>query len=453
MISLSIGNSPRHSWLNREILRLAIPNIISNISIPLLGMVDTALMGRLESKIYIGAVALGSIIFNFIYWGFGFLRMGTTGLTAQAYGRQDKQECSAILGCGLLLAFSLGILLIALQKLIAFIGFELIPGEKSVEHLAHSYFLIRIYAAPATLALFVIQGWILGVQNARYPMWLTIAVNMINIFFNVMFVYAAKMKSDGVALGTVCAQYLGLALAYWLFTKRYKSYSQGLNLSTLLHLQALKRFFAVNFDIFLRTTCLVFTFAFFTAASASLGSLILAANQILLQYISLMPYAVDGFAFAAESLVGRFLGARQPRKLRLSVTWLFIWGWGWGAFFALIYGLAGHYFLYVFTNQKAIIRTAQSYLWWMILVPLAGAVAYLWDGIYIGATATKAMRNWMLVATGAVFLPTYYLSINNLGNHGLWLALFLFMVARGLSLGLQSRKNIFQPAQFQQAIS
>ena len=443
MQSPSLEENASHTWLNRAILRLAIPNIISNISIPLLGMVDTALMGRLESEVYIGAVALGSIIFNFIYWGFGFLRMGTTGLTAQAFGRREKSECSAILGRGLLLALGLGVLLIALQKVIVFIGFGLIHGEARVEELAQGYFLIRIYAAPATLALYVIQGWFLGMQNARYPMWLTVLVNIINIFFNIFFVYALEMKADGVALGTVCAQYLGVALAGWLFWRRYRRYGRSLHFQSILHLQALKRFFSVNFDIFLRTICLVFTFAFFTAASASLSSLILAANQILLQYISLMSYAVDGFAFAAESLVGRFIGARQPRLLRLAVVWLFIWGWGWGAFFALLYGLFGRPLLHLFTNQTAIIQTAQPFLWWMILLPLAGSVAYLWDGVYIGATATKAMRNWMLVATLLVFLPTYYLSIGPLGNHGLWLALFLFMVARGLSLGLQAKRSIF----------
>jgi len=445
MPSSPASSSKSTSWLNREILRLAIPNIISNISIPLLGMVDTALMGRLESEVYIGAVALGSIIFNFIYWGFGFLRMGTTGLTAQAYGRQDKNENSAILGRGLLLAFALGLILIALQKIISFVSFELIHGERLVEELAQSYFLIRIYAAPATLALYVVHGWFLGMQNARYPMWLTIGVNFINIIFNVFFVYGLKMKSDGVALGTVYAQYLGLALAYWLFIRRYKKYSQGISLSSLFHLQALHRFFSVNLDIFIRTICLVFTFAFFTAASASLSSLILAANQILLQYISLMSYAVDGFAFAAESLVGRFVGAHHERNLRLAVKWLFIWGWGWGTLFALAYALAGKYFLYIFTNQAAIIKTAQPYLGWMILLPLAGSVAYLWDGVYIGATATTAMRNWMLVTTLGVFLPIYYLTINQLGNHSLWLALFSFMVARGLSLSLQAKKSIFLP--------
>jgi MATE family multidrug resistance protein len=428
---------------NREILRLAIPNILSNISIPLLGMVDTALMGRLESEIYIGAVALGSIIFNIIYWGFGFLRMGTTGLTAQSYGQEDRTECSAILGRGLLFALGGSILILALQSAIAWIGFSLLQGDEAVKTLATQYFYIRIYAAPATLGLYVFQGWFLGMQNARYPMVLTIVVNLLNIVFNIVFVLQMGMKVDGVALGTVCAQYLGLALAVGMFFFKYRPFIARIERREVFRLTAIKRFFAVNVDIFIRTVCLVFTFAFFTSASAAIDSLTLAANQILLQYLSLMSYAVDGFAFAAESLVGRYIGARDSTHLRKSVRYLFYWGIGFGAAFALVYGLMGRELLRIFTDQEEIIQAALPYVWWIVAISLAGSVAYMWDGVYIGATATVPMRNMMLISTIVIFLPVYYLTLSSVGNHGLWLALLLFMVARGITLGLLAQKNIF----------
>jgi len=429
--------------LNREILRLAVPNILSNIAIPLLGMVDTAMMGHLNSEIYIGAVALGSIIFNFVYWGFGFLRMGTTGLTAQAFGRSDRRECAAILGRGAVVAVVGGLLLIVLQVAIAAAAFALIPGEADVESWARRYFYIRIYAAPATLLLYAIHGWFLGMQNARYPLVLTVLATGANIGFNVLFVLGFGMKSDGVALGTVCAQYLGLAAGVALLVRRYRPWLRRLDWKRVFRLDALQTFFRVNIDIFIRTICLIFSFAFFTSASAAMDSLILAANQILLQYLSLMAYGVDGFAFAAESLVGRLTGAGRPDLLRRAVRRLFGWGLGVGAIFSLAYLFFGDELLRVFTDQPDILATAAPYLHWMIWLPPIGAVAYMWDGVYIGATATRPMRNMMLVATLLVFLPAYYLAEPSLGNDALWLAMLLFMAARGLSLSLLAPRWIF----------
>jgi len=432
--------------MNKEILRLSIPIIISNVSIPLLGMVDTALMGRLETEYYIGAVALGSLIFNFIYWGFGFLRMGTTGLTAQAYGRNDHKEITAILVRGLLVALGGSLALILLQRTVSWVGFALIPGEEAVKSLGEQYFYIRIYAAPATLALYVFYGWFLGMQNAKYPMILTVLVNLMNVGFNVFFVTHLGMKSDGVALGTVCAQYMGLITAVALFISKYKHRLKDYESDIVLKIEPIKRFFSVNGDIFIRTICLVFTFAFFTAASSSLDSLVLAANQILLQFISLMSYGVDGFAFAAESLVGKFIGEENKPKLTSSVRKLFIWGCGLGVCFAVFYGLFGKKLLFVFTDLQPVIKTASQYVWWLTVIPVFGAVAYMWDGVYIGATATKPMRNMMLLSTLGVFLPIYFLSVELMGNHGLWLALLMFMVARGLFLTLISKKHVFKRA-------
>lgn len=274
-------------------------------------------------------------------------------------------------------------------------------------------------------------------------MVLTIFINLLNIAFNVVFVLQMGMKADGVALGTVCAQYLGLALAVGLFFYKYRFFISLFERRQIFRLAAITRFFAINVDIFIRTVCLVFTFAFFTSASAGFDSLILAANQILLQYISLMSYAVDGFAFAAESLVGRYVGARDTVRLRKSVQYLFYWGVGFGTAFALVYGAAGRALLRLFTDQGAIIQAASPFVWWVVAISIAGSVAYMWDGVYIGATVTPTMRNMMLISTVAVFLPAYNFTVSAMENHGLWLALLLFMVARGTTLGLLAKKHIF----------
>jgi len=429
--------------MHREILRLAGPNILSNLSIPLLGMVDTALMGRLESEVYIGAIALGSILFNFIYWGFGFLRMGTTGMTAQAFGAGDDREGTAIMGRGLLVALAGSGLLIALQGGLAWIGFGLLQGDADVERLARSYFLIRIYAAPATLCLYVLHGWFLGMQNARYPMILTVFVNLLNIGFNLLFVFRFGMKADGVALGTVFAQWLGLGLGIRLLLRRYRPRLRLFDWARVKNWLALRRFFAINGDIFVRTMLLVFSFAFFTSASAAVDSLTLAANQILLQYQMLMSYGVDGFAFAAESLVGRFKGEGDRLRMRNVVRRLLVWGGGLGGGFGVFYLVFGKPLLAVFTDQAAVIAAAAPYIPWQAAISLAGAVAFLWDGIFIGATASAPLRNSMLIATLAVFLPAYYLLFPALGNHGLWLAMLLFMIARGVLLGRLAPRWIF----------
>lgn len=429
--------------MNREIFRLSVPNILSNLSIPLLGLVDTALMGRMESELYIGAVALGSVIFNFIYWGFGFLRMGTTGLTAQAYGLKSCRETSNILGRAMLVAVAGGGLLILVQGVIAWAGFGLIQGGNEVKELARQYFYIRIFAAPATLGLYALHGWFLGMQNARYPMFLTILVNGANIIFNLFFIFRMGMKSDGVALGTVCAQYLGLAAAVLLCFRKYRSNLAFVSISQILKIQELKRFFLVNFDIFLRTMGLIFAFAFFVSQSAAVDSITLAANQILLQYLALMSYGVDGFAFAAESLVGRFFGEGDRDRLLNVVKRLFAWGCGLGVIFSLIYVFFGRSFLGIFTNQPEIINAAKPFVWWMALIPLTGSAAYMWDGVYIGATATKALRNMMILSLFGGYLPVYYLTRGLLGNHGLWLAMFTFMTARALTLGLGAHRQIF----------
>lgn len=432
--------------MNRQILKLAIPNIITNITVPMLSMVDLSLMGHLESVDYIGAVALGGIIFSFIYAIFSFLRMGTTGFTAQAYGRKDEQEINLIFKRAILVSFAGGIVMILLQKPIALLSFFLVDAGQQVEHLAAQYFHIRIFAAPATLGLYALSGWFLGKQNARIPMIIAILVNVLNVLFNLLFVMVLDMKSEGVAYGTLISQYIGFFTGlYFVFKSDIRKFLTW-NLREVLDLEAMKKFFLVNRDILIRSVCLIFTFSFFTAQSAKVSVDILAVNTILLQYFMFFSYLIDGFAYAAESLVGKYFGAKDPGQLKKAVRSLFKWGLVISIPFTLIYLFAGDYLLLILTNNEEIIRQTSPYMFWMALIPLITFVAFIWDGVFVGATASAPMRNVMLISTILVFLPSYYLLIGPLGNNGLWFSLMLFMTVRALLMTLYAKKAIFSPA-------
>lgn len=429
--------------MNKQILRLAIPNVVSNVTVPLLGMADLAILGHLESEIYIGAIALGGMIFNFIYAIFSFLRMGTSGFTAQSYGEGNKQELMMMFARAMFFAFIGGLLIIVLQGPIDWVSFHLLEGSDEVEFLAREYFNIRIYAAPASLGIMALSGWYTGMQNAKYPMVIAIFINVINIAANLIFVYGLGMKSDGVAWGTVIAQYTGLFLGLILFVRKYRKYSKFWKKTEFFNWKRLGRFFKVNLDIIIRTLCLIFTFAFFTAQSAKLDDTILAVNTVLLQYLFLFSYLTDGFAYAGEALVGKFIGAKKPKELKKAINLLFAWGLLISIPFSLTYFFAGDYMLFILTDNSDIISAASPYLFWMGLVPLITFAAFIWDGIYIGATSSAAMRNTLLISTLLIFLPSYYLLEPILGNHGLWLAIMLFMVSRGLLLTLFAKKNIY----------
>lgn len=429
--------------MNRQILRLAIPNVISNITVPLLGMVDLAILGHLESELYIGAIALGGMIFNFIYAFFSFLRMGTSGFTAQAYGEGNKQEIILMLGRSMFFAIAGGILIYLLQYPIDYLSFILLDGSPEVEDLAREYFYIRILAAPASLGIMALSGWYTGMQNARYPMFIAILINIINIGANLFFVYGLGMKSDGVAWGTVIAQYTGLIAGVLLFMKKYRNFFSYWNRLEFFNWRKLGRFFRVNADIIVRTLCLIFTFAFFTAQSAKIDDTILAVNTVLLQYLFVFSYLTDGFAYAAEALVGKFVGAKNSVALKKSIRLLFFWGLMISIPFTLTYFVAGDYMLLLITNNAAVIQAAHPYLFWIGLVPLITFAAFIWDGVYIGATASAAMRNTLLISTFLVFLPAYFLLEPIYHNHGLWMAIMLFMLSRGILLTILAKKSIY----------
>ena len=428
--------------VNKEIYRLALPNIVSNFSIPLLGAVDTALMGRLESEHYLGAVGIGGIIFSFIYWGFGFLRMATTGLTAQAFGEKDLPECGRLLLRAICIGITSSLFLFIFQWQLIDLSFLLIDASPEVEHLARAYFHIRLYAAPATLCLHAFHGVFLGLQNARYPMLLTIVVNFVNIALNLMFVRLLGMKVEGVALATVIAQYVGLCLAVLFFSRYYRGILPVWDFREILAISRLKRFLDISSDIFIRTCCLVFSHAVFTAKSAALSDTVLAINTILLQFINLLSYMIDGLAFAAESLIGKYKGARDMPSLKGATRQIFFWSFLLGNVIMLIFLLFGERLLHLFTDQGPLIAQAKPYLLWIIIAPVVNVAAYIWDGIFLGATASKALRNSVMLST-VLFLSAVYL-LMPFGNHGLWGALTLLLVARGISLTILAPKYLFR---------
>lgn len=431
--------------MNRRILQLAIPNIISNLSVPLLGAVDTAVIGHLDAVYYLGAIAVGSIIFDFIFWGFGFLRMGTTGLVAQAFGAHQTKETRIILARVLLVAFSLSILIILLQFPILKLSLLMVNASPEVEQYVQVYFSIRIFAAPATLALFGLNGWFLGMQNARFPMYVTILLNVLNIILNLVFVLKYDMNVAGVAWGSLIASYVAVGFAIWLYLRTYHTKGISIVREELLQLDALKKFFSVNSDIFIRTLCLVTSYAFFTAKSAETGDVVLAANTILLQLWYISSYGIDGFAFAAESLVGRYFGSNDRERLMEAIKGCMVWGIGIGLAGTACYALFGQQIVSLFTDQTIVLESIQVVLIWTVFAPIVNSICFIWDGVYIGATATPPMRNSMLVATVFVFIPVYYLTLNTLGVHAIWLAMFSFMLARGILLSVLAKKHIFNP--------
>ncbi len=301
--------------MNKKILRLAVPNIIANITIPLLGIVDLAILGHLESELYIGGIAIGGMIFNFLYWGFGFLRMGTSGFTAQAFGERNLKECILSLSRGFIVGLFSGILLIILQKPIGLLSFLVIDGSSEVEQLASQYYNIRIFAAPATLGLYAITGWFIGMQNTKTPMVIAIVVNILNIILNIFFVFGLGLKSDGVAYGTLIAQYIGFIFGIYFFFRYYKRLLKYWSKQAFLKFSAFREFFVVNSDIFLRTLCLIFVFSFFTARSANTDDTTLAINTLLLQFFMFFSFFADGFAHAAEALTGKFVGCKKPKRI------------------------------------------------------------------------------------------------------------------------------------------
>lgn len=417
--------------MNRKILALAIPNIISNITVPLLGMVDMALVGHLGNDSLIGAMAIGVAIFNFIYWNFAFLRMGTSGLVAQAFGARNFREVGSVFVRSVSVALLVAVLLLLFRHGIGKLAFRMMEGSTETMQAAAEYFYIRLWAAPATLSLFAFQGWFIGMQNSRFPMYISIMINVVNVIFGVWFVYGLHWGIAGVAWSTVVAQYSGLLTAFLLWLIYYRRFIRQVSLRESFDLRPMVRFFRVNRDIFLRTACIVIVYTFFTSASSGMGDTILAINSLLMQLFTLFSYMMDGFAFAAESLIGRYVGARNAVMVQRSLRGLLAWSGGVALLYVVIYALFWEPLLGLFTSSPAILTGAADYILWVIAVPLIGFAPFLVDGALIGATATRVMRNSVFLSTVAFFV-VYFALRGLVGNNALWLAFMVFLVLRGL---------------------
>lgn len=424
---------------NRRILQIAVPSIVSNITVPLLGLIDVSIVGHLGAAAYIGAIAVGGMLFNIIYWIFGFLRMGTSGMTSQALGQRNLDEVTRLLlrsvGVGLLIALCLMLLQYPIQKA----AFTFIRTSEEVQRLATLYFRICIWGAPAMLGLYGFAGWFIGMQNSRFPMYIAITQNVVNIAASLCFVFLLGMKVEGVALGTLIAQYAGFFMALLLWLRYYGQLRRRICWKGLWQKQAMQRFFRVNRDIFLRTLCLVAVTLFFTSAGAAQGEVVLAVNTLLMQLFTLFSYIMDGFAYAGEALAGRYIGAGNRPELHRTVRRLFGWGIGLSVAFTLLYALGGQAFMGVLTNEASVIHEADTYFYWVLAIPLAGFSAFLWDGIFIGATATRQMLYAMFVASVSFFI-LYYSFHHLLGNHALWLAFIVYLALRGAMQAFLAKK-------------
>lgn len=424
--------------MNKQILHIALPSIISNITVPLLALVDTTIVGHLGSASYIAAIALGGMIFNMIYWLFNFLRMGTGGLTAQAYGANQHQATSYILLRSLTIAGGIALTLLLLQRPIFQVTFHFVTATAEVRSLASIYFNILIWGAPAMLALYSFTGWFLGMQNARIPMCIAITQNVVNIAVSTLLVFGCHLKIEGVALGTLISQYTALLLAV-IFCLTKFDVKQHFELKAILDINTLKRFFQVNRDIFLRTLCLIAVTTYFTSAGSTQGELTLAANTLLMQFFIIFSYFMDGFAYAGEALGGRYFGAHDHLNFQRVTRCLFAWGGALSVLFFFIYFLSGTSLLHLLTDDSQVINRAQQYLPIIYFIPLISFAAFLFDGLYIGTTATRYMLISMFCASAAFFV---LINVCTLSNTLLWLAFLVYLGGRGLMQAFLFKKAV-----------
>ena len=417
---------------DKEILNIAIPSIISNITVPLLGMVDVAIMGHLGNAAYIGAIAVGSMIFNVIYWLFGFLRMGTSGMTSQAYGARNLEEVTKLLLRSQLIGLLIALAIILLQYPIAQGALFLMRPTPEISQMAQRYFNVCIWGAPAMLGLYGFMGWFIGMQNTRIPMLISIMQNVVNICVSLALVLFAGMNIEGVAIGTLVAQWSGMLAAVGFFMAHYRpKLLLHFNMKGVITQSAMTSFFKVNRDIFLRTLFLVAVNFFFTSAGSAQGTMILAVNTLLLQLHTIFSYFMDGFAYAGEAVGGKYYGAKNKLAFNDTIRRLFVWGGAMVLAFTLLYTSGGRSFLELLTNDQQVIASALPYFGWTIALPLAGMAAFVWDGVFIGITATRGMLTSSALAA-LLFFATFYLLRPFLGNHALWLAFILYLASRGL---------------------
>lgn len=417
--------------LDKEIIALAWPAIATNITAPLLSLVDVAIVGHIGSAAYIGAVAVGGAMLNMLFWLFGFLRAGTSGLTAHAYGSGDRAEQMRTLIRSLAVAVGAGFVLIALSHPVGDVVLRFMDADGTTEGLARTYFDIAIWGAPGLLTTFVLSGWFLGMQTSRPAMWMALVANTANIALSLVFVFGLRYGIRGVGMGTAIAQWISPLVGAVMLVPKVRGLRGSGWREGLWRMQALGRLFKVNADIMLRTVCLIAVTLWFTHVGAMSGDMVLAANSLLMQLFMLFSYFMDGFAYAGEALAGRFSGAGDKANLRLMARTLMRWGLMLALAASLLYFVCGEWILSLLTADSSVIKTAAAYKLWAVAVPLAGFMSFLWDGIFIGLVKTRLMLLTMAIAA-AVFYMTYFFAYPRMGNDGLWLAFILYLFTRGL---------------------
>ena len=427
--------------MNRRILSLAVPSIISNITVPLLGLVDVAIVGHIGDASYIGAIAVGSMLFNVIYWLFGFLRMGTSGMTSQALGRRDFAEVVRLLVRSLAIGVSIGILFFILQRLVIGGGLWAMKPENDVMELARRYCYVCIWGAPAVLGLYGFTGWFIGMQNTRIPMVVSLAQNVINIIASLVLVFGCHLTVEGVALGTVIAQWWGFLLALLMGHIYYHRLAKYDFVHGLFAVESLKKFFVVNRDIFLRTVCLVSVNLFFTAAGSREGTIVLAVNTLLMTLFTIYSYFMDGFAYAAEALSGKYYGAGNRVAFNEVVHRVFVFGSVVAIAFTLLYIIGGSHFLGLLTSDDRVVAASSEYFWWAVLIPVTGMAAFVFDGIFVGITQSGSMFLSTVISAG-IFYVLFFGLHTLMGNHALWLAFLVYLSMRGIVLWFIYRRKM-----------
>ena len=426
--------------MHKEILSLAIPSIVTNITVPLLGLVDVAIVGHMGDASYIGAIAVGTMMMNVICWLFGFLRMGTSGMTSQAYGRGDSKEAATILFQAIALGAAIGILFVLFQPLLLRLFLFFMRPSDEIRAFASVYFHVCVFGLPAALVMYGLTGWFIGMQDTRTPMTVSIFQNIVNIMTSLLLVYVFGMKVEGVALGTLTAQYSGLLLALYILRRKYASHYQLLfsqftlmpgDYSSFSYKHTLNRFFRVNRDIFLRTLFLVAVNAAFTSVGSRQGDVILAVNTLLFQFFTLYSYIMDGFAYAGEAICGKYYGAGNAPSFHACIRRLFAWGVIMTVVYTAAYYFGANDILHVLSNEQTVIEASEPYLLWVALIPVAGMGAFIWDGVFIGITDSRGMLLSCFVAA-IVFAIMLTLFFTTMGNHALWLALLSYLLARGV---------------------
>ena len=426
--------------MHKEILSLAIPSIVTNITVPLLGLVDVAIVGHMGDASYIGAIAVGTMMMNVICWLFGFLRMGTSGMTSQAYGRGDSKEAATILFQAIALGAAIGILFVLFQPLLLRLFLFFMRPSDEIRAFASVYFHVCVFGLPAALVMYGLTGWFIGMQDTRTPMTVSIFQNIVNIMTSLLLVYVFGMKVEGVALGTLTAQYSGLLLALYILRRKYASHYQLLFsqftlkpvvYSSFSYKHTLNRFFRVNRDIFLRTLFLVAVNAAFTSVGSRQGDVILAVNTLLFQFFTLYSYIMDGFAYAGEAICGKYYGAGNAPSFHACIRRLFAWGVIMTVVYTAAYYFGANDILHVLSNEQTVIEASEPYLLWVALIPIAGMGAFIWDGVFIGITDSRGMLLSCFVAA-IVFAIILSLFFTTMGNHALWLALLSYLLARGV---------------------